>query len=70
MSMYPLLPVGTKGEACTCTNYRMEHPHRLFRDDVGALVRHLHLFLVVIECVDVNGCARRRCIKIFENSLF
>eukprot|EP00752_Nemacystus_decipiens_P013794 g12246.t1 len=28
----------SKGEHCTCTNYRMEHPHRVFKDEFGVLV--------------------------------
>eukprot|EP00903_Cladosiphon_okamuranus_P016056 g14823.t1 len=28
----------SKGEQCTCTNYRMEHPHRVFKDDLGVLI--------------------------------
>lgn len=30
-----------KGEALTCTNYRMEHPHRLYRDEFGVMVSSL-----------------------------
>ncbi|CAM9975248.1 unnamed protein product, partial [Choristocarpus tenellus] len=27
-----------KGEACHCTNYRMIHPHRRFKDEFGVMV--------------------------------
>ncbi|CAM9950179.1 unnamed protein product [Scytosiphon promiscuus] len=30
--------IDSKGEQCTCTNYRMEHPHRLFKDEFGVLI--------------------------------
>lgn len=38
--LLPRTPLSdSKGEQCTCTNYRMEHPHRVFKDELGVLVR-------------------------------
>lgn len=42
-------PPDSKGEQCTCTNYRMEHPHRLFKDEFGVLVRRTAGFSLMVK---------------------